>query len=168
MKHLHLFTLMIVLTIAGVTVTRGQEDHDHDHDHGHADNPTEFTSVIPILNVADVPASIGHYTTVLGFTKDWNWPQEGETTFASISNGDVHVFLSKDDQGSRPTWVYYDVPDVDALHKQYLASGAKIIQPPTDQTWHMREMLVEDIDGHVLRIGSFISDDHSGHDHHDH
>ena len=35
-------------------------------------NTTSFVSAISILNVEDVGASIEHYTSVLGFTKDWD------------------------------------------------------------------------------------------------
>ena len=52
--------------------------------------------------------------------------------------------------------IEYNLADVDALHKEYQASGADITQPPTDKPWGMREMLVKDIDGHVLRIGQPI------------
>jgi hypothetical protein len=37
----------------------------------------------------------------------------------------------------------------------------KITEPPTDKPWGMREMLVEDMDGHTLRIGAPL------HIHHD-
>ena len=116
-----------------------------------------FTGVMPTLNVSSVEKSIEYYTTVLGFTKDWDWPEEeANKTFGSIKNGKVTVFLVENEQGARPFWVYYTVNDVDTIHEQYKAAGAKIIEPPTDQPWQMREMLVEDIDGHVLRIGTYI------------
>jgi hypothetical protein len=61
-------------------------DHSHDHDHHHAhDHPhhhahpetdpnhVEFIGGRPILNVANVPASLRHYTEVLGFEVSWAW-----------------------------------------------------------------------------------------------
>ena len=113
-----------------------------------------FTAVTPILNVQSVEASIAHYTSVLGFKKDWDWPaEEADKTFASISNGKVNVFLAEKGQGSRPVWVYYGVDDVDELHEQYVRAGADIRQKPVDRSWGAREMLVADVDGHILRIG---------------
>jgi len=51
------------------------------------------------------------------------------------------------------------VDDVDRLHDEYLRSGAKILVPPTDHEWGMREMLVEDRDGHRLRMGHGTGDE---------
>ena len=117
-------------------------------------NTTSFVSAIPILNVEGVGASIEHYTSVLGFTKDWDWPdEEADKTFASISNGHAHLFLAKDSQGARPTFIYYEVGDVDRLHEEYQKAGATIRQAPEDMPWGMREMLIADLDGHILRIG---------------
>ena len=97
---------------------------------------------------------MSHYTSVLGFNKDWDWPAEEEDkTFAAISNGEVHVFLAENSQGARPVWIYYNVGDVDKLHEEYAAAGANVKKEPVDEPWGAREMLVEDLDGHVLRIG---------------
>ena len=142
-------SIAAAVMIAGIAVGVGAHE---EHDNGHG--PTAFTAMTPILNVASVEASIEHYTSVLGFDKDWDWPAEEEDkTFASISNGAVHVFLSEDSQGARPVWIYYNVGDVDKLHEEYAAAGATITQVPADKPWGAREMLVEDLDGHVLRIG---------------
>ena len=141
-----------VAVVAGIVVVSSivgaHEGHDKDS------KSTAFTAMTPILNVASVEASIEHYTSVLGFNKDWDWPAEEEDkTFASISNGEVHVFLSENSQGTRPVWIYYNVGDVDKLHQEYAAAGAVVSQEPVDRPWGAREMLVEDLDGHVLRIG---------------
>ena len=138
--------------VAGIVVVSSSAGAHEEHDNGHG--PTAFTAMTPILNVASVEASIEHYTSVLGFNKDWDWPAEEEDkTFASVSNGEVHVFLAENSQGARPVWIYYNVGDVDKLHEEYVAAGAVVSQEPGDRPWGAREMLVEDLDGHVLRIG---------------
>ena len=43
---------------------------------------------------------------------------------------------------------------VDDLYGDYQQRGAIIRQPPTNFLWGVREMNVEDPDGHRLRIGS--------------
>ena len=151
-------SIAAAVVIAGIAVGVGaHEDHDE------ASATTAFTGMTPILNVASVEASIEHYTSVLGFHKDWDWPaEEDDKTFASVSNGEVHIFLSEDSQGARPVWLYYNVGDVDKLHEEYAAAGANINQEPADKPWGAREMLVEDLDGHVLRIGGPPSEE--GHD----
>ena len=128
---------------------------------GTDESSTSFRSAIPILNVKSVEASIEHYTSVLGFKKDWDWPDEEEIkTFASISNGKANLFLAKESQGVRPVWIYYDVGDIDRLLQEYQQAGATIKKLPEDRPWGMREMLVEDLDGHVLRIGGSTEEHH--------
>lgn len=46
------------------------------------------------------------------------------------------------------------IEDVDALHAEYQTSGAIIRQPPTNFPWGVREMNIEDLDGHRLRMGT--------------
>lgn len=119
-----------------------------------------FERVIPILNVKSVADSIDHYTRVLGFQKHWDWPAGAELkTFASLRKGEAEVFLCQGGQGSSGVWLYFDVGDVDGLHSRYREAGADITEPPTNQPWGMREMLVRDIDGHVLRIGQPLEAD---------
>ena len=141
--------------VAGIALGIGLIAFAHDgRDKDSGQESAAFTAVTPILNVQSVEASIAHYTTVLGFKKDWDWPAEAEDkTFASISNGGVNVFLAEKGQGSRPVWIYYSVNNVDELHEKYARAGADVRQKPVDQSWGAREMLVADIDGHILRIG---------------
>ena len=56
-------------------------------------------------------------------------------------------------QGQPGTWVWIGVEDVMPLHGEYVASGATILQGPTNYSWAL-EFRVEDPDGHVLRFGS--------------
>lgn len=110
-----------------------------------------FRGLIPILNVRDVPAAIAYYRDKLGFRLDWAWGDP--PGFASIDRGSARIFLCQGAQGGPGMWLCIDVEDVDALHREYQASGAIIRQPPTNFPWGMREMNVEDIDGHRLRMG---------------
>ena len=45
------------------------------------------------------------------------------------------------------------VQDIDALYEDYKRRGTIIREPPTDFPWGVREMNVEDPDGHRLRVG---------------
>ena len=161
MRGRRIIAAAVVAGIAvGVSSIAGAHE---DHDNGSGAESTAFTAMTPILNVASVEASLEHYTSILGFNKDWDWPDEEEDkTFASISNGEVHIFLSENSQGARPVWIYYHVGDVDKLHQEYAAAGAVINQEPVDRPWGVREMLVEDLDGHVLRIGGPPSEEGHG------
>jgi ankyrin repeat protein len=120
-------------------------------------NPKEqglnrFESAVPILSVKSVPTSIAYYVEKLGFIKAWDWGTP--PTFGCIQRDQVRIFLCQGAQGAPGTWISIFVHDVDALHKDYLQRGAIIRQPPTNFPWGVREMNVEDPDGHRLRIGS--------------
>ncbi len=159
--------LLAAITLVAVsmpTLTRGHGDHPHPHAAPPAVNPTQFGRVIPILNVSSVEKSIAHYTQVLGFKADWDWPaDEADKTFASVTNGAVTVFLCEGGQGGAGVWTFYHVANIDALHRNYRKTGAEVMQEPRDEPWGMREMLVKDIDGHVMRIAQPLP--HAGHDH---
>ena len=43
--------------------------------------------------------------------------------------------------------------DVDALYEDYRKAAPIIRGPPTNFPWGVREMDVEDLDGHRLRLG---------------
>lgn len=145
----------VAVVVAGIAVGIGHFAVAHVG--GHEDSvsgSTAFTAITPILNVESVESSIAHYTSVLGFKKNWDWPaDEEDKTFASISNGEVTVFLSEKGQGARPVWIYYSVDNVDELHEKLARTGAEIRQKPVERPWGAREMLVADKDGHILRIG---------------
>ena len=115
-----------------------------------------FCGLTPILNVKDVPASIEYYVSKLGFNKNWDWPCDGPRTFAAVGRGEISIFLCQGGQGQSGTWMSVFVDDTDALHEEYKASGAKIMDPPADCPWGMREMRVTDLDEHVIRFGHSI------------
>jgi len=111
-----------------------------------------FECITPILNVSDMGKSLDYYVKALGFSIAWQW---GEPTgFACVKRGDVEIFMCEGAQGSGACWMSIFVEDVDSLHEDYQASGANIIQPPTNFPWGVREMNIEDPDGHRFRIGS--------------
>ena len=64
------------------------------------------------------------------------------------------MFLSLNPHGGPRVWLSIFVQDVDALYETYKKVGAIISKPPADYPWGMREMTVEDLDGHSFRMGS--------------
>jgi catechol 2,3-dioxygenase-like lactoylglutathione lyase family enzyme len=106
-------------------------------------------SPTPVFRVEDVDASIAYYTNALGFELRWR----AGKGFACVAQGKCALFLTDDNQSQPRMWIWTGVEDVRALHAQYVASGAKIRNPPNNFAWAL-EMQVEDLDGNVLRIGS--------------
>ena len=115
-------------------------------------SPNRFESAVPVLNVKNVPVSIDYYVEKLGFEMEWDW--ETPATFACVHRDDVRIFLCQDGQGQTGMWISIFVQDVDALYEDYKRRGAMIRQAPTNFPWGVREMNVEDPDGHRLRLGS--------------
>ncbi|MCH9686737.1 MAG: VOC family protein [Deltaproteobacteria bacterium] len=127
--------------------------HDPPPDDG---SGVRFYGTVPILSVENLDASLEHYQQRLGFSVAWVWGEP--PTFASVQRGHVALFLCEGCQGQPQTWVSVFIDDVDELHREYQRRGATIVQPPTNHEWGMREMLVEDRDGHRLRIGHGLDD----------
>jgi uncharacterized glyoxalase superfamily protein PhnB len=110
---------------------------------------TRFENSTPILKVADMAVSLRYYVEVLGF-RNAPW---GNEDFTCVNRDSAAINLCRSGQGRPGTWVWIGVEDVEALHAEYQASGARIRHPPQNYPWAL-EMKVEDPDGHVLRFGS--------------
>jgi ankyrin repeat protein/catechol 2,3-dioxygenase-like lactoylglutathione lyase family enzyme len=114
--------------------------------------PVRFEGVTPILAVKSLPAAVDYYVRKLGFLKEWDYGDP--PTFACVYRDGVFIFLSQGGQGSPGTWLSIFVQDVDALYEEYQRSGALIREAPSDHPWGVREMIVEDLDQHRLRLGT--------------
>lgn len=115
-------------------------------------SPNRFESAVPILNVKNVASAMDYYVEKLGFQVEWDWGEP--PTFACVHRDEVRIFLCQDGQGAAGMWVSVFIHDVDALYEDYRRTGAIIRQAPTTFPWGVREMNVEDLDGHRLRMGS--------------
>lgn len=110
---------------------------------------TRFGHAEPILCVSDIAASVRYYTEALGFASaDW-----GTDDFTLVSRDGAAIYLSRRSQGQPGTWAWVGVADVEALHREYAASGARVRHAPRNYPWAL-EFHVEDPDGHILRFGS--------------
>lgn len=129
-----------------------------------------FSAAKPILNVNSVKASLDYYCSKLGFDKVFVWNDqgnfneaEGVLTFAEIQRGNFGLMLAQQEQGGNGMWIYLDVDkreDFDQLYQEFVSAGAIIKSAPEYKPWNMREMLVQDLDGHVLRIGVPLTHGH--------
>jgi predicted enzyme related to lactoylglutathione lyase len=117
----------------------------------------KFEKSITILYSSDIKRSIDYYMNVLGFQESWTWGHPAD--FGGIVKDDVEIFFCLEGQGNKGTWQSIIVEDVDEYYETIKNKGAKIVSPPDSKEWNMREMLVEDPDGHILRIGHRIDCD---------
>jgi catechol 2,3-dioxygenase-like lactoylglutathione lyase family enzyme len=93
-----------------------------------------------------------YYVNKLGFQKKWDWGTP--PTFGCVHRGNVSIFFCQGAQGQAGMWMSIFVENVDALYEEYRRNGAIIRMPPTNMPWGVREMNIEDPDGHRLRMGS--------------
>ena len=109
---------------------------------------TRVERINPSLDVQDLPASIRYYVEVLGFELSVETPTLG------IVECDGHqLHIRKGGRDSTVARVWIGVEDIAVLYEQYRARKVKIQQEPTNYSWAY-QMVVEDLDGNLLVIGS--------------
>lgn len=112
-------------------------------------------TIIPILNVRDVAASLDFYIDELGFERPWHWGDP--PTFGGVRSADQEIQFCQDGQGHPGTWLAVWVDDVDAWYERLRTKAVDIRQPPTTFPWGVRELNVADPDGHRIRFSAEAS-----------
>ena len=115
----------------------------------------------PVLRVPDVAAAADWFVRVLGFELDF-LIGEPVARHSRVKAGDgswgvpIHIHLSRHDGPIVPCGAtrLHVGHDIDALHAHALAQGATVLQPPTDQPWGLREMVLQVPGGHRLVLGA--------------
>ena len=107
-----------------------------------------------VFVVSDMTKSIEPYCDALGFTVTF---QYGEPVFyACLCRDEVALHLlaaheTKRLPGNGGICVF--VKDVDGVHAELAARGAKVIKPPQNYDYGMRDFDVIDLDGNHLTFG---------------
>jgi uncharacterized glyoxalase superfamily protein PhnB len=105
-----------------------------------------------IFTVRELAASVAHYRDALGFTVTF---QYGEPAYyACLCRDDVSLHLRAGTgwtPGNGAIAVF--VKDVDALHDELIARGARVLKPPQNYAYGMRDFNVADLDGNQLTFG---------------
>jgi predicted enzyme related to lactoylglutathione lyase len=107
-----------------------------------------------VFTVRDIAKSTEHYCEVLGFTVTFQYGSP--TYYACLCRDEVSLHLSSAGQTKRPPgsgFVCIFVKDVDALHAELVARGAKVLKPPQDYDYGMRDFDIVDPDGNQLTFG---------------
>lgn len=121
----------------------------------------------PLLQVYDMPASVGFYRDVLGFEiVTTSPPLGGKDRFhwALLRLGDAELMLNTayEFDHERPvtrdrartsahddTCLYFACPDVDAAYQELTAKGF-VVKPPATARYGMKQMYLHDPDGFAL------------------
>lgn len=118
--------------------------------------------VAPEFFVGDVENSAKFYVEQLGFTVLQQKPD-----FAVVALGDAHILLAEDSiAGDRlrdllvsnargvGVNVRLMVDDVDAMYRRIEEHGVRIVHEIDDRTYGLRDFIVADSDGYLLRFAA--------------
>ena len=112
-----------------------------------------------VFVVGDMPKSVEYYRDVLGFTVTF---QYGNPTFyVCLCRDEVALHLvaaSKTKRLAGNGGICVFVKDVDVVHAELAARGAKIIKPPQNYDYGMRDFDLVDLDGNQLTFGTGSGD----------
>ena len=126
--------------------------------------PAKLHFIFPLFLVADIKQAAEYYRDVLGFQFDQYWGEPPCFTICVRDGAEVLLRVADAPEQVRPnhravcdTWdAYLRVDDVESLHAEFKAKGAKIIRGPETAFYNMREIEVEDINGYVLCFGQDV------------
>ncbi|XP_031268187.1 uncharacterized protein LOC116126655 [Pistacia vera] len=123
-----------------------------------------------VLYVKDVTRSVAFYAKAFGYSvrrldesHRWGELESGQTTIAFTP---LHQHETDDLTGSvqtpksgserQPFEVCFAYQDVDAAYKRAVENGAEAVSEPEDKEWGQKVGYVRDIDGIVVRLGSYV------------
>jgi uncharacterized glyoxalase superfamily protein PhnB len=103
-----------------------------------------------------VTKAVDFYTTRLGFTLGFTWPEGGVPTMAGVNLGDVEVFLGQGTPNPDGSSVSFVVGNADDLCEAQRANGVEIIDEPADRPYGLRDYSARDLNGYQLSFGHYI------------
>jgi PhnB protein len=131
--------------------------------------PEGYHTATPYLIVKDASQAIEFYKKAFGATEVMRFKQpDGRVGHAEIKIGDSYIMLADEfpEMGARspqslgglPVSILLYVEDVDALAKQAIGAGAKVVRPVKDQFYGDRSGSFEDPSGHQWHIATHVED----------
>lgn len=114
-------------------------------------------SAVPVIATDDIQKAISYYTTVLGFTFDFEYGEPA--VYAGVKSGDVEIYFSYDQDMAASIKEQKICPEIfiwlsnaDKLFEEHLANGMEIIEPISDRPWGARQYVIKDINGYHLKF----------------
>jgi PhnB protein len=129
--------------------------------------PDGYHSVTPYLTIDGAAEAIEFYKKAFGAVELFRMAMpDGKVGHAEIRIGNSPVMIgevcpqtgTRAPEGPTPVGMLIYVEDVDALAKQAVGAGAKVMQPVMDQMWGDRMGKLVDPYGHQWSIATHIED----------
>ncbi|KAL8146149.1 uncharacterized protein LOC141705906 [Apium graveolens] len=130
-----------------------------------------------VVYVKDVAKSVAFYSKAFGYpvrrldeSHRWAELESGQTTIAFTPihqhdtdevTGEVHTWEFRRERD--PVEVCFAYEDVDAAYYNAVKHGAVGVSEPEEKEWGQKVGYVRDMDGIVVRLGSFVSQPHKSH-----
>jgi len=116
-----------------------------------------MTGTATVLTVRDIVASIAYYRDALGFAVAFEYGQP--TFYACLCRDEAALHLvaahrTTREPGQGALCIF--VQDVDALHAELVERKARVVKPPQDYDYGMRDFDVVDLDGNQIFFGMGI------------
>jgi PhnB protein len=122
------------------------------------------TFVAPRLIYKSAAKAIAFYEKAFGAKESFRFENEGGIGHAEIMIGDTEVVLgeewpeggrfSAETWGHSPVQMRIQVPDVDAFVEHAVAIGAKLVNPPRDQFYGLRDATLTDPFGYTWSVST--------------
>ena len=114
-------------------------------------------SVVPMMHVPDVRATVAWYETVAGFTRVRVNEEDGELNWAVLRYGNAEVMLNVGGKASdawrREVDLYVHAEaGVDAVYAR-LKGKVDVVEEPHDTFYGMREVIVRDCNRFWITFG---------------
>jgi predicted lactoylglutathione lyase len=117
----------------------------------------EFPSAVPEIPVKSIAKAAEYYRNNLGIGLDWGGDEGG---IAGVGRGACRMFLTNEqfrtarsNLGPIVIWLNLNSKDeVDALHREWSASNAKLLSAPESKPWGLHEFTAADLDGNLFRV----------------
>ncbi|MCA9409122.1 MAG: VOC family protein [Candidatus Omnitrophica bacterium] len=133
--------------------------------------PNGLSWVTPHLIVTDVLKSIDFYQSAFGFELMYmaSEDENGNCIFARMRYKDQNIIFSPEGSfhnGQVPlkskiepaVILYLYCEDVDAKYEVAVEAGAKVLQSPKQEEWGDRVCRLQDSDGYVWDLASYVQD----------
>ena len=116
-----------------------------------------MTGTATVLTVRDIVASTAYYRDALGFAVVFEYGKP--TYYACLCRDEAALHLvaahrTKREPGQGALCIF--VQDVDALHTELVGRKARVVKPPQDYDYGMRDFDVVDLDGNQIFFGMGI------------